>query len=135
MESDFKKLFDVSTLSDQEIGMVEFVLNSPAYADYFEPYLLRMRVSLDKLMYDRSLERKNSMPDDFIAGGVAMIDGLTVFFRRLIEETRMERIARAQASETSTDAYDRLRATGRARGSGQVDQPEDAQVYDPAQDF
>jgi hypothetical protein len=132
--NDFKKLFNVSELDEQELGCIEFVLNSPSYSDYFEPYLLRMRASLDKNMYDRSQARKDEMPDDFIAGGVAMIDGLTIFFRKLIEETRMERIARAQGAITSTDAYDKLRADGRARGNGQVDQPEDS-PYDASLDY
>jgi len=121
--SAFKEVLDVGSLSDHEIGHIEFVLASPAYLDHFAPYLTRMRDSLNSALLDPSQARKDQLPDDFVRGGIVMIDGLLTLFRKLIDETRIERMARVQTERTPEQTYQHMRETGKAQHSGQTAQP------------
>lgn len=110
--SDLKKVFDISKLSDHELGCVEFVLNSPAYQDVFKPYLENMRDSLMLAVLDRSEGRKKEYPDDFLSGGIVAIKGLLELFEHIIRETRMERIDDAQQTLSATNRYDAAQRSG-----------------------
>jgi hypothetical protein len=129
---DFKELFDVSNLTDDELGHLEWVLNSPSYERVFRKYLHDMSETLNKRLKDPSRERKDQYPSDFLRGGILMIDGLMTFFSQIVAETQMERVARAQggAGLNQEELYEKLRQEGKVRPAGQV---EDA--YDPAQDL
>jgi len=133
--SDFKELIDVSGLEDHQLGQIEFVLNSPAYADHFEPYLQRVRDSLNRMLLDPSQSRKDRDPDDFLRGGIVMVDGLLTLFKKLIEETRIERMARSQVERTPDQVYQQMREEGRVGHSGTTEQPAGPGTYDPAEDF
>lgn len=106
---DFKSVFNVSKLSDHELGHLEFILNSPSYVDVFAPYLKNMRNSLNTKLLDPSEDRKRDYNDDFLRGGILMIDGLLQFFTKLITETEIERVHRSQTEPTSEDQYQTLR--------------------------
>ena len=107
MAGNLKKFFNVGTMSEEQLGMVEFVLNSPAYSDTFEPYLKSIRESMNELWLDRSQKRKDEFPDDYLAGAIASIDGLLKLFTILIHETSVERIHSAMAGESPDQQYDR----------------------------
>lgn len=129
---DFKDLFDVSNLTDDELGHLEWVLNSPSYENVFKKYLHTMSETLDKRLKDPSKDRKDQYPSDFLRGGILMIDGLVEFFSRIVAETQMERIARAKGDGMSQEElYEKLHQEGKVRSAGQI--AEDA--YDPAQDL
>jgi len=104
--SDLKKVFNISKLTDHELGCVEFVLNSPAYQDVFKPYLENMRDSLSLALLDRGKVRREEYPDDFLAGGIVAIKGLLELFEHIINETRIERIDNAQQTLSATSRYD-----------------------------
>lgn len=106
---DFKSVFNVSKLTDHELGHLEFILNSPSYVDVFAPYLKNMRNSLNTKLLDPSQTRKEAYNDDFLRGGILMIDGLLGFFTRLIQETEIERVHRSQTETTGEDQYQHLR--------------------------
>jgi hypothetical protein len=126
----FKHIFDVGQLEDEQIGHLQFVLNSPSYVDVFKPHLQQMRNSMNIRLLDPSETRKNEYPDDFLRGGIVIIDGLLALFERLIHETDMERIARSQI--TNVDAlYEQKRQMGLVRPvTGIVEE-----TYDPAEDY
>lgn len=131
---DFREVFDVSKLTDEELGHLEWVLNSPSYERVFKPYLITMSNTLTHRLKDPSRERKDKYPSDFLRGGIQMIDGLTTFFQKIVAETQMERVARSQGQGLSTEElYEKLRQEGQSRPAGQTTQAEDA--YDPAQDY
>lgn len=106
---DFKSVFNVSKLSDHELGHLEFILNSPSYTDIFAPYLRSMRNSLNTKLLDPSEKRKQEYNDDFLRGGILMVDGLLQFFTRLIQETEIERVHRSQTEQTGEEQYQSLR--------------------------
>ncbi len=136
---DFKEtVFDVSKLDDHQLGCLEFVLSSPAYEDVFEPYLKSVRNSMNMRLLDRSKERKDDTPDDFLAGGVVVIDGLLTFFKKIIEEVRMERVDAAVNRLTPDQRYEADRRAGKhvpILGANEPMEPAGPRPYDPAEDF
>ena len=136
--ADLKEVFDISKLDDQQLGCLEYVLMSPAYLDVFEPYLRGVRESMNSRLLDRSKERKDEMPDDFLAGGVVVIDGLLTFFKKIIEEVQMERIDAAMHRLTPEQRYNAERHAGHhvpVLGANEPLEPEGPKPYDPAEDF
>lgn len=104
--------FSIQSLSEHQLGCVEFVLNSPAYVEVFKPYLEEARNVKAHMMLDRSTARKEQYPDDYLAGGICTIDDLLVFFGRVLDETRMERVHEAQGTTTPAVEYHRLQQNG-----------------------
>lgn len=133
--NDFRAVFDLRKLSDQELGCVEFVLNSPAYMDVFKPYLTGIRDSMNHLWLDRTQKRKDEYPDDFLAGGIASIDGLLNFFDHIIKETSMDRIHESMSHMSNDDIYTRRQEQGRVQPVVGINQPAEPDEYDPAQDI
>jgi hypothetical protein len=130
----FSEIFDVKNLGDHQIGHLMFILNSPSYTDIFRPYLEQQRNSLATFILDPSQNRKDSYPDDFLRGGIVMIDGLLELFTRLIEETDIERVARSQAELTESQQYEKLRQEGHIKpmsGLGHQEEP----AYSPEEDY
>lgn len=114
-----QKIFDVSKLTDEEIGQLEYILLSPAYERVFKPYLYRMQKSIEHMMLDRSQRRKEEFPDDFLAGEAVGIAGLLAFFDSLAEQINMARVAAVQQA-TPDEQYTLLRAQGLIKHSGQA---------------
>lgn len=115
---DPNNLFDLSKLTDDELGQLEFVVNSPAWELVFRRYLQQMIFSVDRLMKDRSEARKQQWNDDFLAGQSVALEGFVKFTDGIIQSTNMARMAETQQM-TPNEEYDRLRATGFIRHSGQ----------------
>ena len=133
MAGDLKKFFNVGRMSEQELGMVEFVLNSPAYNDTFKPYLESIRESMNELWLDRSQKRKDAFPDDYLAGAIASIDGLLKLFTILIHETSIERINSAM-TDTSPDAqYDKYVREGRTHPVVGINQDVSPDRFEPTE--
>lgn len=128
--SDFREVFDITKLTEQELGCLEYVLNSPAYSSVFEPYLLGIKNSLTMKMLDRSEERKREYPDDFLAGGVVAIEGFLRMFKHVISETRAARVETAVSSISPNATYTLQQQAGRhvpVLGANEQ--------YDPAEDY
>jgi hypothetical protein len=117
-------LFDVTKLNDDELGQLEFVLNSPAWEGWFKPYLVRVIRSIERLMKDRSEERKKTYNDDFLAGQCTALEGFVAFCDGVAQNTSMARMGEVQKM-TPDQEYQRLRTIGLVRHSGQVVRPED----------
>lgn len=133
-ESNFRKVFDLRKLTQDELGCVEYVLNSPAYVEVFEPYLRATRDSMQALWLDRSQRRKEDYPDDFLAGGVAAIDGLMTFFATILIETNMDRIHDAMTRKSPDDVYTEKQERGMVQPVIGVDQQSEPE-YNAAEDF
>lgn len=129
--ADVNKLFDVSKLTEREIGEFEWVVNSPTYQRMFRPYLIKMRDSVQTLMLDRSEDRKKAYPDDFLAGEAAALIGFISFLDGMKENTNMERMHKA-VQLSQEEMYADLRAKGLISHSGQAMSAEDLAA---AQDF
>jgi hypothetical protein len=132
---DFREFFDPRKLTDRQRGEIEYVLNSPAYEDSFKPYMEGILRSMDSMWRDRSQKRKDTYPDDFLAGGATFGEGLIKFFDLLLRETSMERIHLAMERITMEDIYDKHRADGHVRPVVGLDQSALPQPADPAEDF
>ncbi len=132
---DFKDIVNVADLDDHEIGHIEYILHSPSYGDHFEPYLRRMRDRLNQLLLDPSDEREKLYPYKFLVGGIAMLNGLLELFTGLINETRLERMARAVVERTPNQQYQQMREEGLVRHSGTTVQPAEVADYDAAEDY
>lgn len=133
--NDFREFFDLRKLDDRQLGFVEFVINSPAYGEVFEPYLKTVRESMNKLWLDRSQARKDQYPDDFLAGGICAIDGLIKFFNMILSETQMERIHASMSEMTPEKLYELKRQRGQLRPVVGVNQGSEPEEYNPADDF
>lgn len=135
MQGTFKEFFDANKLDERRRGEIEFVLNSPAYAHSFVPYMRGILSSLEKLARDRSQKRKDEYPDDFLFGGIAYGEGLMAFFEALLRETSMDRIHAAMEEMTSEELYDLKLKQGKVHPVVGLDQPALPQPVDPAEDF
>ena len=126
---DPNNLFDLSKLNDDELGQLEFVLNSPAFEGVFKPYLLGVIRGIERLMKDRSDARKAQYNDDFLAGQCLALEGFLAFAAGIIQSTNMARMA-AAVQMTPNEEYERLRSLGLVRGAGQVVRPEDLTPFE-----
>ncbi len=136
MRGDFKEVFDLRKLTERQIGEIEFILNSPAYDHSFKPYMLGILHTLNRLWKDRTRERQDKYPDEFLAGGATFGEGLLEFFDRIITETSMERIHSAMANASNDDLYTMKQRQGLVRPVIGLDQqvlPD--KVVDPAEDY
>lgn len=122
MQGDFKEFFDLKFFDDRRLGEMEFVLNSPAYEHTFKPYITGILRGLEAYWKDRSQDRKDKYPDDFLAGGVAMSEGLLQFFEQVVKETRMERVHAAMEGITNDELYARKQARGEVKPVVGLDQ-------------
>jgi hypothetical protein len=135
MANDLRQFFDARKLSEQELGQIEFVIMSPAYDSAFRPYLESIRDSMNELWKDRSQQRKDAYPDDFLAGGVCAIDGLLKYFTALLHESNFERVHASMAEMTSDRQYELQRQQGKIRPVVGVDQKAMPKQYDPLEDI
>ena len=138
--TDFNDVFDTARLDDHQLGCVEYVLNSPAYLDVFEPYLRNARNHLNLQLLDRSKERKDTRSDDFLAGGVVAIDGLLSLFKKILEETKMQRIDDSMQRLSPEQKYDQAARNGEHKpilgaNEGWSDWVDGPPAYDPATDY
>lgn len=122
-------LFDISRLNEDEIGQLEFWLLSPAWEGFGKLYLKGIVRSLERLMKDRSTERKEKFNDDFLAGQCTAIEGFIAFCDGIVQNLSVARMAEAQRM-TPEQEYDKLRATGFIRHSGQVVRAEDMTPFE-----
>ncbi len=134
---DLRKFFDPGQLDERSVGMIEFVLNSPAYEEAFKPYLETVRDTMQRQWLDRSQKRKDDYPDDFLAGGVCAIEGLLTLFTLLVSQTNFERIHEAMAEMVPEKQYEMRRQSGRVKPVVGVDQSAlpQAPAYDAAEDY
>ena len=122
--------FNVSSLDDNQIGHIMWVLNSPSYEDAFKPYLVNIRDNANRLMLDRTQARKEQYPDDYLAGQIHTVDGLLELFARIVSETDFERIRASQEPQTDEHEYARALAEGKIKPGGvNIDD------YKPEEDF
>lgn len=135
MANDLRQFFDARRLSEQELGMIEFVLMSPAYEGAFKPYLESVRDSMHSLWLDRSQKRKDEYPDDFLAGGVCAIEGLLKFFIAAIHEANFDRIHESMAEMVPEKQYELRRQQGRIQPVVGVDQRAEPERYNPLDDL
>jgi hypothetical protein len=135
MANDLRPFFDARRLNEQELGMIEFVLTSPAYEMAFKPYLQSVRDSMHALWLDRSQRRKDDYPDDFLAGGVCAIEGLLKFFAATLTETNFDRIHDSMAQMIPERNYELLRQAGKIRPVVGADQRAEPVEYKPEEDF
>jgi hypothetical protein len=132
--ADFGKMFDPAQLDGQQLGMIEYVLNSNAYTDTFKPYLQSIRETLSQRLLDPSKDRKEEHPDDFLRGGIVAVDGLLNFFDRIVAETQMDRIARAMGDLTPEQQYQHDREQGKHVPVLGANEPDEAE-YRAEDDF
>ena len=132
MPGDYREFFDIRRLDDQQLGQIEFVLNSPAYEQSFKPYMEGILRQMTNMWRDRSRQRQDTYPDDFLAGGAVFAEGLIKFFDLVIQETRMERIHASMGNPTNDQQYDIRRESGQVKPVVGLDQPALPQPVDPA---
>lgn len=117
-------VFDMIRLTEDELGHIEWVVNSPSYERVFKRYMQTMLHSTQMKLLDPDEDRKKRMPDDFLRGYASAILGLIKFLDGVRDNTNQARVEEALAA-TPDQAYDRLRALGVIRHSGQTPLPED----------
>jgi len=123
MNMTFKDIFDVSKLSEHEIGAIEYVLNSPCYASVFRPFLLRSRESAIRLVLDPHAEKMKQYDEKDMKWKANVIEELVTFFDHIIEETQHERAVRAAQywrGDTQEEQYTKFREEGKIGPAGQT---------------
>jgi hypothetical protein len=90
---------------------------------------------MNKMMLDRSQKRKDEYPDEFLVGGIVMIDGLLKFFALILAEVNQERVQDAMATMTPDRFYEEQRRRGAVKPVVGIDQKAEPDAYDPAQDY
>jgi len=122
-------LFDLSRLNDDELGQLEFLLLSPAWRGFLMRYLSLTIRGIERMMKDRTENRKKMYNDDFLAGQCVALESFVAFCEAAEQNISMARVADTQRL-TPNQEYDRLRATGFIRHSGQVQRAEDLTPLD-----
>jgi len=122
-----EQLFDVNKMTDRDRGDFEFIVNSPSYLRVFRPYLTKMQHSVQTMMLDRSTARKETYPDDFLAGQAAALIGFVAFLDGLKNNTNMERMNKS-VQLTTEEMYADLRNRGAISHSGQHISAEDLEM-------
>ena len=135
MRGDFSEFFTLASFDEQKIGEMEFILNSPAYNDTWKPYMLGVLAAFQKMWKDRSRERQDKYPDEYLAGGATFGEGLIEFFDRIITETHHERAMASMAKMSFDDIYNQKRRQGLVKPIVGIDQSPTPGPYDPAEDF
>ena len=59
-------------LTQEQIGAIAYIVNSPAWIDVFRPLLVGMLRGFYNELADPSRERKDAKPDDYLRGGIAL---------------------------------------------------------------
>ena len=131
----FEEFFTLDSFDEQKIGEMEFILNSPAYNDTWKPYMLGVLAAFQKMWKDRSRERQDKYPDEYLAGGATFGEGLIEFFDRIITETHHERAMAAMAKMSYDDVYNQKRHQGLVKPIVGIDQSPTPEPYNPAEDF
>lgn len=108
-------LFDAADLTDHELGNVEFVMNSPAWSDFFDPYLRAIREGAIAHLIHPDARTRDAQSDDTLRGVISTIDGFLAFSNRIINETSFERIARYR-EQSNEDRYNSKVADGTIAG-------------------
>jgi hypothetical protein len=122
--------FSVTNLTDHQKGHLEFIMNSPSYADIFKPYLLERRDILLKMLLHPAETRKDALPDDYLRGAIHTIDNLLSFFDKLIAETQIARMGKSIKDLPSDAQYAALAAKGAVGPHGRP-----VRDYDPSTEF
>lgn len=122
--------FSVSKLTDHQRGHLEFIMNSPSYADIFKPYLVERREILLKMLLRPDESRKTTFSDDYLRGAIHTIENLLDFCDTLIKETQLSRMAGSIKDLPSSAQYAALAAKGAFGPGGQP-----ARDYDPNTEF
>lgn len=135
MPGDFREHFDIRKLDEQTRGCMEFVLNSIAYEDYFKPYIAGILATMNQQWKNRSQERKDTYPDEFLAGGVTFGEGMLNFFETIIQETNMERVHTSMESMTNDMLYEIKRQRGLVKPIIGLNQQAEPEPYDQNEDF
>lgn len=104
--------FSVSDLTEDQRGHLEFILNSPSYADIFVPYLKNLREIQLRLLLRPDDNRKTTFSDDYLRGSIYTIDNLLTFFEKLVEETQTNRMAKSIRDLPGEAQYAALAARG-----------------------
>ena len=116
---------DLSRLTEEDIGHLEFVLSSPSYSLIFRPFLARIREDYLRLLLNPSKSRAESVPDDYLRGGVAVIDTLLTMFEDIRTNLNTERVHNAMLNARPTDDFERRMASGLVKPPTLVGPPAD----------
>ena len=111
-------LFDVSNLTDLQLGHIEFILNSPSYGEVFRPFLEGRRQHAVDLLLDRSENRKKQFSDDMLGERANSIGDFITFCDKIVAETQVERIHLARMAMTGVDQHTAAVASGAIGHSG-----------------
>lgn len=111
------ELFDASTFSDDQVGHLAYIVNSPSWLDFFEPTLTEMMNGVHAQLADPSLTRKNNRPDDFLRGQLIVIRNFLEIPHFIIAEAR-ERQDTARKAEEEVSHYSGRAQTGQMAPMG-----------------
>ena len=106
---------DLSKLTDEDLGHLEFVLCSPSYNRVFRPFIDQIRADYLRLLLDPSKERQARIPDDYIRGGVAVLATILAMFDDIREGINAERIHNAVTAVRQPDDFERRMSSGLVR--------------------
>ena len=135
MANSLRQFFEARSLTEQELGLIEFVVMSPAFEIAFKPYLEGVRDNMQTLWKDRSARRKEEYPDDFLAGATCVIDDMFKFFTAVLADANFDRVHDSMSHMTSDKQYELKRQKGQIAPVVGVDQSATPPEYDPLEDF
>jgi hypothetical protein len=130
-----RQFFEARQLNENELGLIEFVVMSPAFETAFRPYLEGVRDNMLILWKDRSQKRKDEYPDDFLAGATCVIDDMFKFFSAVLADADFDRIHESMSHMTNERQYELKRQQGKISPVVGVDQQATPAAYDPLEDY
>jgi hypothetical protein len=103
--------FDLTNLDQAKLDHLAYILASPAWMDFFKPYIEATIRGLEAQLVDPAGHRKWERPDDFIRGGVITLRGLLAFPEYIQQEAREHEVAESKV-KTEEAHYEERATTG-----------------------
>lgn len=102
--------FDVSELSEEDLGHFEFMVNGPSWHMVLKPYYEKVEKMYMHLLLEPDPDvRKKYGGDDYLRVGANNIRKTLEFFERILAETNHERVMQIKqqlAAEGDSDVSD-----------------------------
>jgi hypothetical protein len=98
-------------LNDTDLNHLAYLVNSPAYLEFFEPYLQAMERGLLNDLISPASERKNEKPDDYLRGGIMVIRAILEAPRWVLER-EAERLRQEAEIKNDVQFYDERAQAG-----------------------
>lgn len=97
-------------LTHEQLGALAFLVNSQAYVEVYRPFLIGMLRGFHADLADPSQQRRWNKPDDYLRGGILVVQALLNFPEQTLDEARQAEEATNRERSVEQQYQDRVDA-------------------------